>query len=313
MPDDLFTRKTGNPDRAYVNLMLRRAVAAYHPEEEVAFCSCAAGNSLMEAQGQGAFDRATAQHYMYASHALHLFVPHDDPRVGLRKVFATLKAVRGCCLDLQSPLNEVQAILWQAYPRYVDPIFFALAVGELLSPVKNYQVRENLRLSFKGGSVLTEIVVAAALPAFMSGSATLPVGDGREPWRDAYKILLGTPVLPPLQGGLWETSVNATKSTQADGRDFNGLIRDTDRIQEVLATAMPRSHDNAEARVVISEILRLANAKTDLREALRHSADSDDLTEIEWIFDPDSLCGRLGQNDGLAIHTTDFGPRVVHG
>lgn len=312
MPDDLFTRKTGNPDRAYVNLMLRRAIAAYDPEEEVAFCSCAAGNSLIEAQGQGAFDRAAAQHYMYASHALHLFVP-QDPRVGLRKVFATLKPARGCLLDLHSPLNEVRAVLWHAYPRYVDPVFFALAVGELLSPVKNYQVRENRRLSFKGGSVLAEVVVAAAVPTLMSGSVSLNVGEGREPWRDAYKILLGTPVLPPLQGGLWETSVKATRSTQADAGEFHELIRDTDRIQEIVAAAMPMSRDNAEARVVISELLRLANVKTDLREALQHSADSDDLTEIECIFDPASLCARLGQIGGLTIHTTEFGPRVAHG
>ena len=65
MPDELISRKTGNPDRAYVNLMLRRAVAAYHPEDEGAFCSCSAGNSLMEAQGQGAFDCAAAQHYNF--------------------------------------------------------------------------------------------------------------------------------------------------------------------------------------------------------------------------------------------------------
>lgn len=313
MPEDLFTRKTGNPDRAYVNLMLRRAVAAYHPEDEGAFCSCSAGSSLMETQGQGAFDRAAAQHYMYASHALHLFVPHDDPRVGLRKIFATLKPARGCLLDLHSPLNEVKAILWHAYPRHVDPVFFALAVGELLSPVKNYQVRENRRLSFKGGSVLAENVVAAAMAELMSGSTTLHVGEGREPWRDAYKILLGTPVLPPLQGGLWETSVKATRPIQVDAGEFYGLVRDTDRVQEIVASAMPMSQDNAEARVVVSELLRLANAKTDLREALQHSADPDDLTEIEWIFDPDSLCATLGQTDGLTSHTTEFGPRVAHG
>jgi hypothetical protein len=313
MPEDLFTRKTWNPDRAYVNLMLRRAVAAYRPEDEGPFCSCAAGNSLIEAKGPGAFDRAAAQHYMYASHALHLFVPHDDPRVGLRRVFATLKPARGCCLDLHSPLNEVQAFLWQHYPRYVDPIFFALAVGELLSPVRNYQARENRRLSFKGGSVLAENVVAAAMPALMYGSTTLHVGEGPEPWRDAYKVLLGTPVLPPIQGGLWETSVKATRSTQADADELDGLIRDTDRTQEIVASAMPMSRDNAEARVVVSELLRLANVKTDLREALQHSVDSDDLTEIEWILDPDSLCARLGQIGGLTIHTTEFGPRVSHG
>lgn len=312
MSDHIFHEQTGNPDRAYVNLMLRRVIALFEAREYQQLCSCAASDILMRRPAEiGICAHSAVLHYMYTSRALHQFAPHHDQSVRLRALFDHLTPINGCLFDTSSPLSEVQEFLWRYFPRRVDPVFLALAIREFLTLLKKtHEATERRHRALTGGSVLAEVIVAAAMASLSGNPEPQPMDADQEPWIGAYRALSKAPMLPPLKDGLWEVSARATASAPCHAESIVDVLGSTDRLREIVTLIVDRRINDGTEKVVIGEMTRLANAATDLREALQDSPASRVPVPISWLFEPESLGQRLSQIDGFSVEETEFGPRV---